>query len=134
MENSSRDKISRQNISELRPEHDITTTQIHFELTTEKADFKKNESEDEESEGEQSEDEESEQVNFQTTNYVELPKLTTGNSDKENKKEIYFVVTIVTVGLLLFFLGTIICLIIFCKKKSHKKGDNFPMQTLGDSE
>ena len=68
-----------------------------------------------------------------TTNYVDLPKFKTENNDKEVR--IYFIVTIITVAMLLIFIGTMIVLIIFCKKKSDKKVTNFPMQSLGgDSE
>jgi hypothetical protein len=160
LENSAKDKISVENISETQIDVQVTTKKAeekinstekinlteepgekthateqvsqlnHVQLTTEKAEIKKNEYEDEESEGEQSEDEESQKVNYQTTNYVDLPKFTTENNDNEVKN--YFIVTIVTVALLLFFIGTMIVLIIFCKKKSDKKVTNFPMQSLGE--
>ena len=64
-----------------------------------------------------------------TTNYVDLPKFKTENNDKEVR--IFFIVSIITVAVLLLFIGTMIVLIILCKKKSEKKVTNFPLQSLG---
>ena len=106
------------NVTEEPGEKNHATEQVSqlniVQLTTEKEEIKKNEYD-------------------KTTNYVDLPKFKTENNDKEVR--IYFIVTIITVAVLLLFIGTMIVLIILCKKKSEKKVTNFPLQSLGgDSE
>ena len=106
------------NVTEEPGEKNHATEQVSqlniVQLTTEKEEIKKNEYD-------------------KTTNYVDLPKFKTENNDKEVR--IYFIVTIITVAVLLLFIGTMIVLIILCKKKSEKKVPNFPLQSLGgDSE
>ena len=91
--------------------HATEVSQLNIvQLTTEKEEIKKNEYD-------------------KTTNYVDLPKFETENNDKEVR--IYFIVTIVVTAVLLIFIGTMIVLILLCKKKSDKKVTNFPLQSLG---
>ena len=63
------------------------------------------------------------------TNYVDLPKFKTEKTDKEDS--IHFIVTTIIVAVLLVCIGTMIVLIILCKKKSEVKVTNLPLQSVG---
>ena len=63
------------------------------------------------------------------TNYVDLPKFKTEKTDKEDS--IHFIVTTIIVAVLLVCIGTMIVLIILCKKKSEVKVTDLPLQSVG---